>query len=456
MGQNLERLGRLQINRSDIFVGVFRNVQTVQRKTTAEVIDTASAGVQKAARTEGFEGSLGDAIRARLVEIHKDIQNFTEYQAKLNQAITLANEALQETAVSASGIPDAGLTSTQQNTLDMATKTESPVQVSPGVTMTPAQAAMHYQEQAELEQEEAARKLAAALDARLLEIIGGLPVSAYDERPPASEEEDGGGTSGDPTADESGTGSGVTGPGVTGPGVTGPGTNTGTGNNTGTDDGGSNQTTIRNPPGTDTIIRDPNRPELPPGYPTWYPPEGPNIDGGTGVVPTPGTGGPAPIGFPGPGVGTGPGGIGPGGIGPGGIGPGGIGPGGIGPGGVGGPRGVGGAGGGVAGGLGRGPGGVNGVGGLNGGAGAGTAGSGVAGGAGAAGSAGGTGRGGMMGGGGLAGGAGGGKGGKKNRRRGQDLTAYELEDEDDDVITDIGAAGSAGRSDSDGREDLGW
>lgn len=432
MGQNLERLKRLQSNRSDMFASVFRNVQTVQRKSTAEAIETASVGVQKAARTEGFEGGLGDRIKARLIEIHKDIDAFTEYQAKLNKAITLANEALQTTATGASGIPDGGLTSAQQNTIDMAAKTDSPVQVSPGVTMTPSQATQYYQQQAELAQEEAARKLTAALDARLLEIIGALPVSDYDEKPPSSEDENGGGPGGRRTV--SGPGTGGSG-GYTGPGVVNPGTNTGIGTNTGGGgDDGSNSTIIRNPP-VPPIIREPHHPELPTGYPTPHLPEGPNIDGGTGVIPTPGTGGPGQVGLPGPGGGiTGPGG---------GI---------TAPGGVGGV--AGGVAGGLAGGVGRlaGAGGINPAGAINAAPGAGAPGVGAAGGAGAAGS---TSRGGMIAAGGHAA-AGTGKGGRKNRRRGQDLMAFELEHENDDVIAELGAAGAAGHSDSDGREELGW
>lgn len=428
MGQNLERLRRLQSNRSDIFVSVFRNVQTVQRESAAEAMETASVGVQKAARTEGFEGGLGDRIKARLIEIHKDIDAFTEYQAKLNKAITLANEALQSTATGAGGIPDGGLTSAQQNTIDMAVQTGSPVQVSPGVTMTPAQAQQHFQAQAELAQEEAARKLAAALDARLLEIIGALPVSEYDERPPSSEDENDGSPAGGRAVSGPGTGGsgGYTGPGIIHPGI-------GIGDGGGGDD--PNGTIIRNPP----IIREPHAPEPPAGYPVPYPPEGPHVDGGTGVVPGPGTGGPGSVGFPG-GV-TGP----SGGI----AAPGG------------GITGTGGAAGGVAGGLVGGVGRLSGIGGINGpgalnGPGApgavASAGSPGAGGAAAAGSAG---RGGMV----AAGGhpaAGAGGSGRRNRRRGQDLIAIELEHDDDAVAPDLGAAGAAGAAASDGREDLGW
>lgn len=447
MGQHVERLGRLQENQVSFPVNIVRNVQMVQRLSTATAIETASAGVQKAARTDGFEGGLGDKIKARLAEIHKDINKFTDYQQQLNKAINLANEALRETATGASGIPDGGLTTAQQNTLDMAAKTDSPVQVSPGVTMTPAQAKQHFQEQAELAQEEAARKLTAALDARLLDIIGALPVSDYDEKPPSSEDEndDGGGGRRPISGPGTGGSGGYTGPGVVNPGTgTGIGNNnTGAGNNTGTGDDGSNSTIIRNPP-VPPIIREPHYPEPPTGYPTPYPPEGPNIDGGTGVVPTPGTGGPGSGGFPGSG-GGGPGGgiTGPGGAG--GV-----------AGGVGGV--AGGVAGGLAGGVGRlaGAGGLNAAGGINGAgainAAAGAPGTGVAG---VAGAPGGAGRGGMIAAGGHAG-AGTGKGGRKNRRRGQDLMAYELEHEDDDVIADLGAAGAAGQSDSDGREELGW
>ena len=59
----------------------------------------------------------------------------------------------------------------------------------------------------------------------------------------------------------------------------------------------------------------------------------------------------------------------------------------------------------------------------------------------------------MMAGGGA---AGGGKGDKRKRRRGQDLFAFSVDPEEDGVEPDLGAAGSAGSSTSDGREELGW
>lgn len=467
MGQNLERLGRLRGNQTSLAVTVVRGVQMTQRVAAASAIETASEGVQKAARTEGFEGSLGDKIREKLLKIHTDIEAFTEYRVKLDKAITLANEALSATATSASGLPPAGLTPAQQNTIDMATKTESPVQVAPGVTMTPAQAAQHYQEQADFALEEDARRLTAALDTRLLEIIGALPVSDYDERPGSTDENKYGGGGGGPTADGPGGGGpgAYDGPGVVGPGDDGGYDGPGVVGPTNPDPNNPNNPNLNNP-----NLNDPNNPDLngsgnPPSYvwpprtpvePPYRPPgidPAPNIDGdGNGWVPgTPPPGGtrlPPPGGF-------GPGGFGPGG--PGGIGPGGIGPGGIGGGLAGGV--VGGAGRlgaaarlGAAGGIGV----AGGIGGAVGGAGAsGVAGVGGAGGAGAAGGAGGAGRGGMIAGGGAQGGAGG-KAGRKNRRRGQDLQAYELDDEGEDVSADLGSAGAAGSSESDGREELGW
>ncbi|WP_314093754.1 hypothetical protein, partial [Microbacterium foliorum] len=65
------------------------------------------------------------------------------------------------------------------------------------------------------------------------------------------------------------------------------------------------------------------------------------------------------------------------------------------------------------------------------------------------------GRGGLVGGAAAGGGAGGGSD-KRNRRRGQDLLAFEVEPDDDQIAPDLGAAGAAGRSASDGREELGW
>jgi len=54
----------------------------------------------------------------------------------------------------------------------------------------------------------------------------------------------------------------------------------------------------------------------------------------------------------------------------------------------------------------------------------------------------------------MAGGAG--RADKRNRRRGQDLMAFEVEADDDESVPDMGSAGAAGRSTSEGREELGW
>jgi hypothetical protein len=61
----------------------------------------------------------------------------------------------------------------------------------------------------------------------------------------------------------------------------------------------------------------------------------------------------------------------------------------------------------------------------------------------------------MVGGAAAGGGAGGGRG-KRNRRRGQDLMAFEVEPDDDEAVPDIGEAGAAGRSTSEGREEITW
>jgi len=448
MGQNQERLGRLQSNRSNMFAGVFRTVQTVQRKSTVDAIDTASAGVKKAAGSDGFEGNLGDRIRARLLEIHGEIDRFTEYQHSLNKAITLADEALEETAAKAGGVPAAELSSDQRSTVDMATSTGSPVQVAPGVTMTAKEAEQYYQHQADLEQEEAARKLTAALDQRLQEIIDGMPTSEYDPPKPQDDPSGDGAVGGDPTVD----GSGLNGGGA------GTGSGTGGANGTGGYDGprvvrpdDPDHNTVGDPDYDDT--RDPEPPRHlvdppryvgdPPYYPPYDPDGPPNIDGGNdGVVP----GGPGGPGSPGGPRLPYPGGTAPGGVLPGGGGPGGIG--GL----VGGTSGgVGGAA--LAGGLSR-AGGIGAAGGIN----SMNAATGASGGAGTSGvvaqsGSGAAGRAGMMAGGGATGAGG---AGKRKRRRGQDLLAFEVDPEDDGTTPDLGAAGAAGSSASDGREDLGW
>ncbi|MGF2949104.1 hypothetical protein [Microbacterium alcoholitolerans] len=416
-------------------------------------VRSASANLQKATRTEGFEGDLGVLISDKLASLHAELARFDEYQEQLGKSVGLANDALRNTAGGVDGLPETGLTTQQQSTIDMATKTGSPVQVSPGVSLTPTQAAQWYRDQAEAEQEEAARKLNEALDIRLQEIIDAMPVSEYDEKPPTKDSADGDGPSGGPAVHGPGPGGGNT--GVTGPGSGGQG---GTGNGGSGSGGSGNGGSGVEGPGTNnppTITHPPiARPPLPEPPIGWVPPEepqGPNVDGGIdGVTPPPGGTGPGGgINGPGPGggiTGPGPGGANPG---PGGgvTGPGGL----VGPGGAGGARvagGLGGAGG--VGGAGR----VGGIGGVNGPAGAGAAGG--AGGVGGVAQGGaGSGSRGMMGG--VHAGAGGAAGkGRKNRRRGQDLLAYEIDDEGDEVVADLGAAGAAGSSSSDGREELGW
>ncbi|MFD5213694.1 hypothetical protein [Microbacterium sp. NPDC058345] len=396
-------------------------------------VSTASADLHKAQQSEGFEGDLGIAVATKLASIRKDLESFAEYQSKLAESVSLANQALQDTADGVEGLPSGELTQQQLNTIDMAAKTNSPVQVSPGVTMSPEQAGQWYADQAEAEREEAARKMAVALDNRIQEIIDGMPTSEYDPDKPDKEREDDDGPGGSPSVDDPRTGTGA--PSVTGtrsdpggrgeydgPGVTGPDRN--------------------DPPRHwDPHLPDPRDPEVyPPKLPDPDDPDVPRIDGGIdGVVPgQPPGGGLNP---PGGGL-TPPGGgvVPPGG---GAAAPGGVGL--VGGAGVAGR--VGGAG--LAGGMARlgGVGGLHGAGGVAGG-GSGVTAAGVAqGGAGA--------RGGVMAGGGMAGGAGG-AGGKKNRRRGQDLLAYELDDEDEGVTPDLGEAGAAGRAASDGREEVGW
>lgn len=445
MGQNVERLGRLQANRTSFGVVTMQNVQAKQRTSVESAITSVSENVDRAVRTEGFGGKLGDAINIRLSSIVAELEAVSEYHKTLGKMVELANQALHETASRMDGLPAPGLTSAQQSTIDMADKTGSPVQVSPGVTMTPAQAQQHYADQAEIEQEEAARKMTVALDRRLQEIIDGMPTSKYDPSKHKDDSKADDGTGGGPTT------------GV--PGVNGGGAGNGSGSVTGGPGGqyqGPQVTHISGPKG-------PGQPEPPhyvveppPRHPPYYPPpnpeypwppettgpEGPpNVDGGDGGTVPGGPGGPG-----GPRVVT-PGGPTPGGIG-------GTPPGGLGSviggtaGGVGGAA--------LASGLGRagGLGAVGGLGGMQGMSGA----SGAAGAPGASGvvaqSGAAGGRGGMMAGGGAAGGGGGGD--KRRRRRGQDLFAFSVDPEEDGVDPDLGAAGSAGSSTSDGREELGW
>ena len=426
MGENVERLGRLQSNRTSLIVGGMRGAQSVQRAVATAAVETVTTNVQKAARTEGFDGKFGMTVAEALIKIRKDLVSFSEYQTALNKAIGEADEALQKTASGSNGLPPGDLSSEQQNTIDMASKTDSPVQVSPGVTMTPAQAQQYYLDQAAEAQEEEARKLAAALDARLQEIIDGMPTSDYDEHKPGEEP---------PGNDDPGGNPPINYPGVNGGGGGGSGPRVddvsviddNKKNKNGNDD---DDTTIVRPPIIwEPPVVDPPIIEEPPFPPKD--PDDPRIDGNIGgEVPGVGPGGPG--GFPGGTTGGSAGSVG---------------------GGLGGVAGGAGLAGGAAlanrlsGGAGllSGPGGVGGTGGA-GGAGA----SGVVAQSGAANG----GRGGAMAGGGAAGG--GGRGDKRNRRRGQDLMAFEVEPADDEGVPDIGSAGDAGRSTSEGREDLGW
>lgn len=431
MGENVERLGRLQSNRTSLIVGGMRGAQSVQRAVATAAVETVTTNVQKAARTEGFDGKFGMTVAEALIKIRKDLVSFSEYQTALNKAIGEADEALQKTASGSNGLPPGDLSSEQQNTIDMASKTDSPVQVTPGVTMTPAQAQQYYLDQAAEAQEEEARKLAAALDARLQEIIDGMPTSDYDEHKPGEEP---------PGNDDPGGNPPINYPGVNGGGGGGSGTRVDDGsgiddgknnnnNNNGNDDDDNNNTIVRPPIIWEPPVVDPPVIDKPP-FPE---PKDPRIDGNIG--------GEVP-------------GVGPGGTG----------------GSLGGTTG-GGSAGSVSGGLGGVAGGAGLAGGaalanrLSGGAGL-LASPGAVGGTGAAGGAGASGvvaqsgaanggRGGAMAGGAAAGGAGG-RGDKRNRRRGQDLMAFEVEPDDDEVAPDIGHAGAAGRSTSEGREDLGW
>lgn len=429
MGENVERLGRLQSNRTSLIVGGMRGAQSVQRAVATAAVETVTTNVQKAARTEGFDGKFGMTVAEALTKIRKDLVSFSEYQTALNKAISEADDALQKTASGSNSLPPGDLSAEQQNTLDMASKTDSPVQVSPGVTMTPAQAQQYYLDQAAEAQEEEARKLAAALDARLQEIIDGMPTSDYDEHKPGEEP---------PGSEDPGGNPPINYPGVNGGGGGGgsgtrvdDGSGIDEGKNNGNGNGNDDDNTIVRPP----IIWEPpvvdppviDEPPFPPNDP-----EEPRIDGNIGgEVPGVGPGGTG--GFPGGTTGGGSAGSVGGGLG-----------------GVAGGAGL--AGGAalanrLSGGAGllTGPGGVGATGGA-GGAGA----SGVVAQSGAANG----GRGGAMAGGGAAGG--GGRGDKRNRRRGQDLMAFEVEPADDEALPDIGSAGAAGRSTSEGREDLGW
>ncbi len=433
MGQNVERLGRLQVNRTSLPVAIMQGFQSMQRTSVDAAFESVSADVDKVVRTEGFGGPLGEAINENLTELIADLDEVATYHKELGKLVGLADQAMQETASGAKNLPDPALTPAQQNTIDVAKKTESPVQVSPGVTMTPAQAQQYYADQAEAEQEETARKMAVALDARLQELIDQMPTSKYDPDKPKDDSSGDGGTGGNPT---------VNGPGVNGGGV---GTGSGDGGTNGTgvydrprvvrpDDTGHNNVGDPQPP---RYVVDPPRYVVDPPYDPRYNPDGPpNIDGGNdGTVP----GGPGGPRLPYPG-GTLPGGGG-GGASPGGVG-------GL----VGGTAGgVGGAA--LAGGLGR-AGGIGAVGGIN----SMNAAAGASGAPGATGvvtqsGSGAGGRAGMMAGGGAAGRGG---AGKRNRRRGQDLLAFEVDAEEDGTAPDLGAAGAAGSSESDGREDLGW
>lgn len=421
MGQNVERLGRLRSNRMSIVGVAVRTTQALQRTVATTAVETVATGVQKAARTEGFEGDFGVTVAESLTKIRKDLDRFADYQVKLNKAIELANEAMQNTSNGADGLPDSGLTSDQQATINIATATGSPVTVQPGVTMAPADAQQYYLDQAAVAQEEQAAKLTAALDTRLQEIIEGLPESKYDPPKPPEDPTNGD----DPSGHTQVPGSGVT--------------STGLGPRTGTGIEYAGIVPVRppthgvtpvepvHPPIKHPIVGPPptvHPPINPPVVPPVNPPgiTTPNIDGNTvGTIPGGGAGGPGSVG-----------------------------------GGLSGT--VGGGGGGVAGVVGgaglaaR----LGGDGRLTGG----TGGASMAPGAGATGvvaqgGAAGGGRGGAMVGG-AAGGGGAGGGGKRSRRRGQDLMAFQVEPDDEQAAPDLGAAGAAGRSSSDGREELGW
>jgi hypothetical protein len=442
MGQNIDRLDRLRANRGNVFANTWRVVQTTQQKTVLDVTGDASTGVIRAARTEVFEGDLGEKIQAKLTSIQAQLQKFIVYQGKLRKAVEAANEALESTSSGTAGLPGTDLTDAQQHTIELAQKTNSPIQVSPGVFVAPDKAGQYYQAQAEAEQEEAARKMTEALDLRIQEIIDDMPTSDYDPPEPADEQ---------PGGDDAGNGGTSDTPRVGGPGVTGTGTGTGTGTSQVDDPRGPKTGTDKEPP---TVVVDPPRVVDPPTVvidppiidpPFYKDPDVPNVDGGeTGTIPnTPGPGGTGGVTPGGGSIGTVGGSAGAGSAG------------GLAGGALAGGAGLAGrvSGGALAGGLGK----VGAAGGINavGASGASTTGAagGASGAAGAA-TAGGT-RGGVVAGGAGAGGAARGSG-KKNRRRGQDLFAYELEDDDEAVTPDLGDAGAAGSATSDGKEELGW
>ncbi|WP_119695993.1 hypothetical protein [Microbacterium halotolerans] len=421
----------------------------------ADAVDTTTLGVSKAAGLKGFEGKLGESIEDTLLKIRATLERFADYQKDLSISINAANQAMDDTASRGKAVPDVELTPEQQSTIGTAAGTDSPVHVSPGVTLTPDQARQHYLDQAEAAREEAARQLNAQLDLRLQEIIDGLPKSEYDPDARASGGPGADGTGGSPSVYDPGTsGGGYPGggsgdsPTVNSPGIDGGGTSPGGGSG-----GGSGGGTLVNDPGSGgggsggsgsdgdggydgPSIHDPGtnppwRPDYvgdPPlvGDPPRF--DDPRIDGITGGV-IPGTGG-----------GGGAGGVGGSAVG-GGVG-----------GSVGGISGgvAGGIAGGVAGGAARRVGGT-GVGSIGGiGSASGTAAD-VGGSANAqSGAAGGRG---MMAGG--MGGAAGAGSDKKNRRRGQDLAAFDVGDEGE-TSPDLGDAGAAGRAESEGREELGW
>lgn len=462
MGQHKERLDRLQANRSSFMGSVARVTQATQRTVATAATDTVSAGVRKAANTVGFEGNLGEQIQEKLSAIHQDLADFADYQAALSKAIDLANEALDTTANGIESLPEGGLSPAQQQTVQLAAQTDSPVQVRPGVTMTSAEAKQYYLDQAAAAQEEQARQMTAALDARLQEIIDGMPVTDYDEPEPSEDPSGNDGPGSTPTVNYPGINTGGGDGGYDGPGIIG--NNDGGGNN-GTDNNNDNNNGGNDGDDTDPPrVVDPPRvypPVYPPVDPPVYPPgpndptgpggngggdDTPRIDGEIGGVTGGGGGG---TGFPGGVTGTVGGGAGGLSAGVGGS----LGAAGL----VGGAAGLAGrlGGGALLGGVGGvgglgGAGGVGGVGGV-GGAGTGAGAGGVVAQSGAANG----GRGGMVGGAAAGGGAGGGSD-KRNRRRGQDLLAFEVEPDDDQIIPDLGSAGSAGRSASDGREELGW
>jgi len=430
VGKNVERLGRLQLNRMSFPVVIMQGVQAGQRTSVDAAFESVSANVGKVMHTEGFGGALGEAIDKNLTDLIADLDEVSAYHKELGKLVGLADQAMHETATGAAGLPAPELTSDQQDTVKTASDTNSPVQVAPGVMMTSAEAKQYYLDQAEAEQEEAARKMAVALDARLQELIDQMPVSKYDPPKPSTEDPTGGDGTGDGSSNYGGVSGGTDGTG-SGTGSGGGGQYIGPGGTGGTDNPRPPHYEVVDPRPPHYYVDPPYRPPYDPPY---NPNDPPNVDGGgDGTVPG-GPGGPG-----GPRV------VSPGGPLPGGVG--GPTPGGVG--GLVGGAGVGGAA--LAGGLRAG-----GLGALN----SMSAAAGAAGGPGGAGgsgvvaqSGGAGGRGGMMAGGGA---AGGGKGDKRKRRRGQDLFAFSVDPEEDGVEPDLGAAGSAGTSTSDGREELGW